>query len=335
MNRLRQAAARERRAPIYWWLLLMAGTGGALVWMVHAHSRSGALLLALLLAAAWGAPLVAFLSLASPRRATRPAPEPGHGSYSEWMRQARLLGRVLLYHEDNPALPSDLRRTFRAAREDLRDTFGAHPLRDDLERVCQRIREGAIRDLKDWFWRDYHFLVLDIQRDFEHALAEGLDEDERLIALQSAVEDASAMMTRRCMPRMLERERLICARDCAWLAAQASTGHAPSLSPIELAAALVVEWSDFSKPWQPARVLHRAVERMVRTEAPTPPAEPPPSEEGGSAPAPRKFRRVRVRVRKGHRHHRHHRSRGPSLGDVLLSFGQWVRYSVRAWLLYR
>ena len=57
MDHLRQLAARERRAPIYWWLGLMVVTGGFLVAMVYHHSAVGAALLAGLLAIAWVAPL--------------------------------------------------------------------------------------------------------------------------------------------------------------------------------------------------------------------------------------------------------------------------------------
>jgi hypothetical protein len=49
-------------------VLLMMATGGALVAMVHDHSRQGAILVAILLAAAWVAPLVALLSLMRPPR---------------------------------------------------------------------------------------------------------------------------------------------------------------------------------------------------------------------------------------------------------------------------
>ena len=102
MQQLRQAAARERRAPIYWWLLLMVATGGALVWAVYGRSPSGALFLSILLATAWAAPLVALHSLAAPPRAKKPAPAPGTGSFADWLAQARMLGRVLLYYQDNP-----------------------------------------------------------------------------------------------------------------------------------------------------------------------------------------------------------------------------------------
>ena len=47
----------------------------------------------------------------------------------------------------------------------------------------------------------------------------------------------------------------------------------------------------------------------------------------------KRYRRVRVRSRSSRRHHRRHL--GPSVFDNLLSFGQWVRYSVRSWLLTR
>jgi hypothetical protein len=50
----------------------------------------------------------------------------------------------------------------------------------------------------------------------------------------------------------------------------------------------------------------------------------------GNVIPPRK--RVRVRVR---RQYRRAKYRGPSVFQVLLSFGQWVRYSFRSWLFYR
>ena len=360
MNHLQQAADRERRAPIYWWLAMSLAMGAALVWLVWGHSAHGAVLLAIALAGAWAAPLVAFASLAAPKRATQPAPAPGMGSYNDWRRQARLLGRMLLYCEDDADLPKSVRQTLRAAREDLSDTFGAHPLRDDLERVCTRVREGAIHELKRWFWLEYRSRVQELREDYENDLAKGMGADERLTALQQAVENAAAVMIRRCMPRMLERERLACARDCAWLAtetADARNGHRHS--PIELAGALVVEWCDFSEPWLPARVLRRAVARLDRSCGATdadPEAAGGVEAEGavaataavvpavsGSEPAPAAAEpsangththRVRVRVRKGRRRHSHH-YRGPSFVDILLSFGQWLRYSVRSWMLYR
>jgi hypothetical protein len=328
MNHLRNSAARERRAPILWWLLVMAATGGGLVAMVHDHSRPGAILLGILLAGAWAAPLVALSSMAAPRRAKHLSPAPGEGTYDEWMKQARLLGRVLIYYDENPDLPPELRRSLHAARVDLHDTFRAHPLQDDLERVCGRIREGALKQIKDWFGREYRRDIRELANEYEQAATADMDPNLRLLALQSAVEKAAAMMSRNCMPRMLERERLACATDCSWLAVQAAVEGSGHVSPVDLAEMLVIEWSDFSEPWQPAHALRNALARMEKESSAAPPA--------AENVAPRKLRRVRVRVRMGRKHRpRRHRNRGPSMVDVLRSFGQWLRYSVRAWMLYR
>ncbi|MGD9611439.1 MAG: hypothetical protein AB7V22_00895 [Kiritimatiellia bacterium] len=336
MQQLRQAAARERRAPIYWWLLLMGASGGALVWLVYGRSPPGAFFVAMLLAAAWAAPLVALRSLAAPPRAKKPAPAPGTGSFADWLAQARMLGRVLLYYQDNPELPPDLQREIRAAREDLRDVLRAHPLRDDLERVCGRVRAGAIRSVKDWFAREYRRDIRELANEYEQEAAAGMDADKRMLALRQAVEKAAALMSRNCMPRMLERERLACAVDCAWLAVQGVVAGPEHVSPVDLVEMLVIEWSDFSEPWQPATALRRALARLDRADArPAPPPPAAPAEDPAVVVRNgKRYRRVRVR-RQRRRPHRHFWNRGPSLADVILSFGQWVRYSIRAWMLYR
>ena len=332
MYHLQQAAKRERRAPIFWWLIVMAATGGVLVVMVHDHSRLVAYFLGILLAAAWAAPLVAMQSLAAPPRATKPAPEPGEGTYDDWKDQALLLGRVLLYFGDNPNLSPEVHRILREARADLRDTLKAHPLRDDLERVCRRVREGAIRSMKDWLSREYRHDIRELANEYEQAAAAGMDADQRLLALQRAVEKAAAMMSRNCMPRMLERQRLACAVDCAWLAVQAAVERNGQISPVDLAEMLVIEWSDFSEPWQPARALQLALDRLARPDEPEPALAPDEALGHVVIRNGKRYRRVRVR----HKHRRHpRRSHGPSLVDVFLSFGQWVRYSIRAWTLYR
>jgi hypothetical protein len=334
MKQLREAAARERRFPIFWWLFLMVLTGGMFVAAIYDRAPHAAWLIGVLLAAAWSAPILALYSLIPPRRSQNPVPVPGAGTFNEWMKQARLLGRVLIYYEENREAPAELRRTIRAARNDLRDTLRAHPLRDDLERVCQRIRDGAINETKEWFWSEFHYLVWDVAHQYEKAVAAGIGEDERLAALLAAVENSAALMARICMPRMLERERLACAVDCAWLAAQAAAGHGGQVSPIDLAARLVIEWSDFSEPWQPARELRLALGHLEGAASVFAPA--PAEAVETAAPGPyganstgRKFRRVRVKVRRKRRH------RGPSFLDILLSFGQWVRYSIRSFMLYR
>ena len=348
MDHLRQLAARERRAPIYWWLGLMVGTGGFLVAMVHDHSPVGAALLAVLLAIAWTAPLVALQSLSAPRRPLRPPPAPGGGTYAEWRQQAHLLGRLLLNYEDVPHLPPDMRRQLREARADLRDTLRAHPLRDDLERACGRIRVGAVRKMKEWLWLAYRSRIREIVRDYERQVAGGSDEDARRLAFRAAVESSAARMTHYCMPRMLERQRLACAVDCAWLAATADELRGQPYSPIELAAAFVILWSDFSEPWRPASAIRR-VQRYLQEggELAFAEPEPPAAAEPAAAPAAaperpedgdvvirngKRYRRVRV---KHARRHRHLGLRGPSLLEILLSFGQWLRYSLRSWTLYR
>lgn len=331
MKQLREAAARERRFPIFWWLFLMVLTGGMFVAAIHDQAPHAAWLVAVLLAAAWAAPLVAFHSLIPPRRPSDPIPAPGEGSFDQWLRQARKIGQALIYYDENPELSSELRLKIHIARHDLRDTLDAHPLRDDLERVCRRLWDGAIEEMKQWLWRHNHQVVREIVSQYRQDLDRAVDEDDRLVALQMAVENAAATMSRCCMPRMLERERLICARDCAWLAAQTTHANGRHVSPVELAAALVVEWSDFSEPWQPARMLHRAAERLKLSsrEISAVGAETPEPIVNGDGQKPR---RVRVRVRRKRRYHDY---RGPSILQILLSFGQWVRYSIRTWRLYR
>ena len=333
MKQLRQAAARERRAPIYWWLTELVATGGGLVIMVYHHSHPAAYILVLLLVAAWVAPLVALHSLAMPRRPQKPRPPSGGGSFNEWRKQARWLGRLLLYYGDVPDLPGELRCALLAARSDLQDTLRAHPLRDDLERVCDRIRGGVLGEIKNWFAREYRSDIRELANEYESAAAATMDSDKRLLALQAAVEKAAALMSRNCMPRILERERLACAGDCAWLAVQASVVQIGQVSPVDLAEMLVIEWSDFSEPWQPASALERALSRLQHKAmgpSPEPEAEP-----AGVVTNGKRYRRVRVRVRRQRRRHSGSRHRGPSIWEVLMSFGQWVRYSIRAWTLYR
>lgn len=339
MQQLRQAAARERQAPIVWWLLLMVATGGGLLACAYRHSPELAAFLGIFLAAAWAAPLVALKSLAAPLRARKPAPAPGTGSFADWLAQARMLGRVLLYYQDNPELPHDLQRELRAAREDLRDVLRAHPLRDDLERACGRVRAGAIRSVKDWFAREYRRDVRELANVYEQEAVAGMNADKRLLALRQAVEKAAAMMSRNCMPRMLERERLACAVDCAWLAVQGVVAGPEHVSPVDLVELLVIEWSDFSEPWLPATALRRALARLDRADArPAPssaPESPAPEPSSGAVVVRNGKRYRRVRVRRKHRRRRQFWNRGPSVADVFLSFGQWVRYSIRAWMLYR
>ncbi|MDY0150491.1 MAG: hypothetical protein RBT03_10460 [Kiritimatiellia bacterium] len=349
MNQLRQAAVRERRAPLVWWTFIALLMGGGLYLLLRPTSPFLAGLLVFFLAGAWAAPVLALVSLTAPRRATKPPPASGQGSFAEWNHQARLLGRVLLYYGDIPELPPTVQDRLRQARDDLRDTLRSHPLRDDLERVCGRIRRGALATVKDWLWQEFGPRIQDMMRETEQRISTTTDENERLRLLQAAVENAAACMSRAAMPRMLERERLACAHDCAWLATSAVNIHHTPLAAIELAAKGVIGWSDFSEPWQPVCSICGEVADLppapAADEAPL--AAPLPGDAASPAAiapavatdAPpvvirngKRYRRVRVRRKLSRR--RHHPG-GPSVRNILFSFGQWLRYSLRAWFLYR
>ncbi len=345
MEQLRQAAARERRFTVIWWLVLMVITGAILWVALHPRAPYVAGLAVILLALGWLAPLLAIVSLSAPRRARKPPPKPGEGTFADWHAQARLLGRVLLYHQDNPDLPPELGQSIHAARGDLRDTLSSHPLRDDLERVCGRLRKGALAEVKTWLWHRNGPVGRDPSSRHDAAVEEGLEPTGPLAVLKHQVEDAAATMVRRSMPRMLERERLVCTLDCGWVAAHDACGQDPKVVPTDLAAALVVEWCDFSEPWDPDRMLERALHRLATS--PIPATGPEDAESSRLIPMRddlainkeeivvrngKRYRRVRVRRR--HSSGRHHAD-GASLRDILLSFGQWVRYSVRSWMLYR
>lgn len=347
MNQLRQAAARERRVPMFWWTGMALLMGGGLYLLLRPHSPFFAGLLAFLLAGAWAAPVLALVSLMAPRRATKPPPAPGQGSFADWKKQTHLLGRVLLYYADIPELAPELKNLLHEAREDLRDTLRAHPLHDDLERVCGRIRSKALPAVKDWLWQEFEPLIQAIVHETEQQMATCSDENERLLLLQRAVEKAAACMSRASMPRMLERERLACAHDCAWWAASTVDYHHEPLTAVELAAKFVIMWSDFSEPWRPVCAICGVVADLPGAIAtaklqPTLAAADKPELATAVDPATtgatvvvrngKRYRRVRVRHKKSHRRRR---TDGPSVFDILLSFGQWVRYSVRSWLMFR
>jgi hypothetical protein len=345
MQQLRQAAARERRAPIYWWLLLMAVSGGALVGMVHAHSRPGAFFVAVLLAAAWRAPLVALHSLAAPPRAKKPAPAPGTGGFHDWLAQARMLGRVLLYYQDNPDLPPDLQQEIRAAREDLRDVLRAHPLRDDLERACGRVRAGAIRSVKDWFAREYRRDIRELANEYEQAAAAGMDPDKRM-ARPAAGRGKSRGRDEPQLHAPDAGARAPGLRRRLRLAGRAGRGRR---SGTPFARRSGRDAGDRMERFLGAVAAgHRAAARAGAAGPRGCAARAGTAAGGGIGgrrrvragarryrhPHGKRYRRVRVR-RKHRRHHRHFWSRGPSLADVFVSFGQWLRYSIRAWMLYR
>lgn len=346
MNRLRQVATSERRGPIVWWFVLLLATNLVLLVLAYKYSWRWTAFFGALLMAAWVAPLALMHARAAPRRAKRMPPQPGEGTFDEWAQYARTLGRLVMYYGDILDLSPEIRRKLKDAQADLRDTLRAHPLRDDLERVCERIRAEAVEPIKDWFARKHDPEIRALANAYEQAASVRMDEDFHLLTLQAAVENAAALMTRSCMPRMLERERLQCASHCSWLAVQAAAVHAGRVSPVDLAEMLVIEWSDFSEPWQPAQALRRALARLAQVHA-EPESAAAVAAEAAGAPNGRgadesgtivyrngkRYRRVRFHRRSERRRRRH--VPGTRTVGILLSFGQWIRYSLRAWMLYR
>ena len=348
MERVRQAAARERRLPVYWWLGLLVLTGSVLVAVVYRHWPDLALPTAILLAATWIAPVLAQRSLAMPRRPDKTL-APGRGSFADWKRQAQLLGRLLLYYEDEPALPPDLRGRLQVARGDLRDTLRAHPLRDDLERVVARVIQNAVIPMKIWQWAEFGPQISELVRQYEAETLALAERDARALALEVFVERAAAEMSRHCLPRMQERERLECALECSSLAILSAQAHGNVIHPIELAAMFAVNWCDFTEPWRPAllpELVIRYHQEHPDSWRPSPAAgaavapgeeAPPPSRPAGPDSSDiagrivirngKRYRRVRVRRKRS----RSRTARQLPVVNVLLSFGQWVRYSLRAW----
>lgn len=293
MNRLRQVATSERRGPIVWWFVLLLATNLVLLVLAYKYSWRWTAFFGALLMAAWVAPLALMHARAAPRRAKRMPPQPGEGTFDEWAQYARTLGRLVMYYGDILDLSPEIRRKLKDAQADLRDTLRAHPLRDDLERVCERIRAGAVEPIKDWFARKHDPEIRALANAYEQAASARMDEDVHLLTLQAAVENAAALMSRSCMPRMLERERLQCASHCSWLAVQAVAAEA--------AGAPNGRGADES-----GTIVYRNGKR---------------------------YRRVRIHRRSERRRRRH--VPGTRTVGILLSFGQWIRYSLRAWMLYR
>ena len=209
MNRLRQVATSERRGPIVWWFVLLLATNLVLLVLAYKYSWRWTAFFGALLMAAWVAPLALMHARAAPRRAKRMPPQPGEGTFDEWAQYARTLGRLVMYYGDILDLSPEIRRKLKDAQADLRDTLRAHPLRDDLERVCERIRAGAVEPIKDWFARKHDPEIRALENAYEQAASVRMDEDFHLLTLQAAVENAAALMTRSCMPRQLVRDGLL------------------------------------------------------------------------------------------------------------------------------
>lgn len=368
------AATRERNVLPAWWLGLSLVLGGILIWkFAAAMGTSMIVFAAIVLAGVAFAPWAARRSLTMPRRAAEPAPAPGEGTYDQWRRQCKWIGSFLIYELDNPNLSPEGRAAMRAACGEMRGVLKAHPLSDDLERLCLQMRRDGVEKGKEDLWQAMQPGIQECRNWMEEQMAEVDSIDQRMEFLREVIGGTVATLSRIVLPRLLEEERVLCMTDCVWLATYALHSVDTTAMPVELSAALVLEWSDLSQPWTPASALDRALERLnqpaavfpsslapVAATAPAaaaprtiPPESSSPPPPAPVAPAPaaepdaaadstgngehitiingKRYRRVRVRKYK--RSHRRKKSHVMLMDarSILLSFGQWIRYSVRSW----
>lgn len=260
MDLLRQAAKRERSGTGVWWGV-MAAVGGAaavaLLWRSHPTMAKAA---AALWALGWAAPLVAAASLRSPAPTGAP-PKKGGGTWDQWRALCTGLGRMLAW--GMATCPDrEMREKMASAEKDLRDTLGAHPLKDDLERVCLRVATHAVAPLQTWFWREWlSGSAAQLRAEAERFMAEEEDEDGRMEVLSEAMENGAAKAMRCLYPAMLATEQEAGADACVLAAWQ---GAKPGDPLVELAMALCLERGSMTRPWQPVRARAHAL-RLVRT----------------------------------------------------------------------
>ena len=354
----RRAATRERLAFAGWWAALALACGAGVVWAVWARSPTAGTFAAIALGGAWLGPVLAWASLRAPRRHEEPWPAPGAGR-DPWLRQANAIGRLLLYHQDDPALPRNVRGELRGAHRELRAVLRGHPSGEDLERECARLRDGVVRLAKRTAWLAVWPQVKDLEAQWFDEAARALESAPRQRLLHELVGAAASAACEAAMSRLLARERWECVELSTDYALQlAAVPGRPFVSPIALAAAIAIGWGDFSGPVDPEADRAALVEFFAANgvETPVVPDRPVPGMAMGArtagadaepadaapppAPGPKRYRRVRVRVR----HERHsHRSLWKRLfGEPVesvrrgcASFSQWVRYAFRAWWMYR
>ena len=333
----------------------MCGAGlVAFIWM---RWPTVGLFASIALVGAWLGPVLAWASLRAPRRNDAPWPVPGAG-YDPWRRQAYALGRLLLYHQEDPALPQTVRRELLQAHRDLRRVLRTRPSGDDLERECTRLRDGPISLAKKTAWLAVWPTVKDLEAAWRESAATHTGADRHHL-LHELVGAAAAAATEGSLPRLLARERWECVELCTDYSLQlAAVPGRPLVSPIALAAALAIEWADISIPFDPEPVrdhlaLFLAANGIVPVVPEAAPPLPLPADEMPAAAAmpdspitvpppssPKHYRRVRVRVRHERHHHRTLLRRLidepiASVRRACFSFAQWIRYAFRSWWLYR
>jgi hypothetical protein len=349
----RRAATRERLAFTGWWAALAFACGAGVAGFIWMRSPTAGMFAAIVLAGAWLGPVLAWASMRAPRRNTEPWPGPGAG-YDMWRRQANAIGRMLLYHQGDPALPQNVQRELREAHSELRSVLRTHPSGDNLERECTRLRNGPMLLARKTAWLSVWPQVKDLEARWRESAGDGSIDRHHL--LHELVGAAAAAASEGVLPRLLARERWECVELSTDYALQlAAAPGLPLVSPIALAAALAIDWGDFSVPLDPEATRADIAAFFAQSDMPPsivlpvpeslqPSATPPVPSAGPAAavspPAPKRYRRVRVKVRHEHHHHRSILKRifGEPIASVrrgIDSFSQWLRYSFRAWWMYR
>lgn len=365
-------AAREQCGALLWWAALWLVQAAVLLALVHARWPQHAAFAAILQLAALLAPLAARWSLLPPRRAKRPPP-PGNAPYADWIVPVRMVGRFLLYQEHNPNLSPETLSSIRAAGADLRETLRHHPLSDDLERAHDKIRSGPLLLWKTDCWTRCLPEADALAARFA-ALSPGTLDPyfSRFNALWAVARLAIHHCMPDLLEQETYKAQNATVH-LALLARQ--LGVLPHVPLHRLAVLCAIEWCDFSLPWVPSDVIARIQALPFPDEAtdastpapplpdppPPPPVEippPPTPSPADTPPAPdATINGIPPREGRHHRHHRHSRSRPADpipprhhrhrsrltpdtreirhIRNIFLTFAQRIRYTLRAWFLYR
>lgn len=331
---LYREAERERWAPGIWWLGVAVIEGIVLTWLLSTSVVEGAVVFAVCLTIILLAPIWSLFSSAGPKRVKElPAPD---ASYDEWYAYAKLFGKLLLFFESNPNLDAEMRKNLKSAHADLRDTLRAHPLRDDLIRVVNRIQNGPLTILWWYLWKANRDMIRTLSLDYEAANQNTADMQRSLGLFRKTTMAVASNMTQYCLPQLLARERLKCASECMRVALIMSPRY-PNVSPIVITGLLVLEWINFSIPWD-----QKAVEKRVgdKIHDPNTQVEELSAEEAApSAPADKD--EIPLHRHSGHRKRRRRRSRHSKRHwknwvpvRAARTFGNRVHYRLKAWWLY-
>ena len=257
-DRVCAAAGREQWTVRLWWAGMALVTAVVLAWLLHRQGiRTEWIAAGLLLwAVAWVAPWTAMLSLH--RRAKIVSPLPGSGSPADWRRHAAALGD---YVEWGLRVVSDRETRIRLsqARAALRKVLKAKPSRQRLEAVCAETQDFAILPLKKALWRQLMPDIMPMVEEAREKMAVASSEEAFLTIQYNMMLDTAATTACALYPHLLMGELLAGIRQCAAVAA--AYAH-PDDALLPIAATLVIEWGDPTRPWLPCRV-RQAAARLI------------------------------------------------------------------------